>query len=117
MSENRAKQKAVLSAEVPEPDTVNVTVDGAKKYYIQALACLCLTVSKKLETPLPRLLGEIGVQGSLAHVNPKRWVKDSSGLIICPECGEEHSWIDYRASYCDTCGTRLLPEEGNEDYA
>ena len=42
----------------------------------------------------------------------KRWIKDGSGCIICPVCGEEHSWIDYRASYCEICGTELMPEEG-----
>lgn len=55
------RPKAVLTATVPAEDVVNVSVDGAKKYYVSALACLCLNVSKKLDTPLPRLLGEIGV--------------------------------------------------------
>lgn len=59
MSEGNAKQKVVLSAEVPEPGTVNVTVDGAKKYYIQALAYLSLSVARKLDKPLPQLLGEV----------------------------------------------------------
>lgn len=57
------------------------------------------------------------VEGPLAalaesNIPTKRWIKDSTGTIICPECGEEHGWIDYRARFCDTCGTELLPEEG-----
>ena len=36
-----------------------------------------------------------------------RWVKDDSGVIYCSECGEEHEWEDYRASYCDTCGAKM----------
>lgn len=59
MSEAKAKQKAVLSAEVPEPGIINVTVDGAKKYYVQALALLSLSVSRKLNKSLPQLLGEV----------------------------------------------------------
>ena len=58
MSETNSKQKAALSADVMDFG-VNVTVEGAKKYYIQALACLSLSVSKKLEKPLPQLLGEV----------------------------------------------------------
>ena len=48
------------------------------------------------------------------HEESKRRIRESSGTIVCPVCGEEHEWLDYRASYCDTCGTKLLPEEGNE---
>lgn len=42
-----------------------------------------------------------------------RWIKDSGGTIICSECGEEHEWETYRASYCDTCGAKMS-WEGDE---
>lgn len=41
------------------------------------------------------------------------WIKDSSGVIICSECGEEHEWQDYRASYCDTCGAKMSWEDND----
>lgn len=79
MSEAKAKQKAVLSAEVPEPGIINVTVDGAKKYYVQALACLCLFVSKKLDRPIPQLLCDVALHfwGSCAVESiPHRILKE-----------------------------------------
>ena len=44
-----------------------------------------------------------------------RWIKDPSGVIICPECGEEHDWETFRASFCDSCGAELDPEEGYDE--
>lgn len=35
------------------------------------------------------------------------WIKDKSGVIYCSKCEEEHAWLDYRASYCDTCGAKM----------
>ncbi len=49
-----------------------------------------------------------------ADVRPERhgrWIKDSGGTIACSECGEEHEWETYRASYCDTCGAKMSWEE------
>lgn len=49
-----------------------------------------------------------------ADVRPERrgrWIKDSGGTIICSECGEEHEWETYRASYCDTCGAKMSWED------
>lgn len=43
-----------------------------------------------------------------------RWIKDSSGVIVCSECGEEHEWETYRASYCDTCGAKMSWEEDED---
>lgn len=51
-----------------------------------------------------------------ADVAPVRhgwWVRDDSGVIYCSECGEEHDWDEYRATYCDTCGAKM---DGKEDY-
>ena len=53
-----------------------------------------------------------GRDGRNGKEGANRWIKDGSGTIFCPVCGEEHSWIDYRAKFCDTCGAELLPEEG-----
>lgn len=39
-----------------------------------------------------------------------KWINDDSGVIVCSECGEEHEWQDYRASYCDTCGAKMEGE-------
>lgn len=44
-----------------------------------------------------------------AVVRPERhgrWIEEGD-IQICSECGEEHSWQDYRASYCDTCGAKM----------
>lgn len=49
-----------------------------------------------------------------ADVRPERhgrWIKDSGGTIACSECGEEHEWETYRASYCDTCGAKMSWKE------
>ena len=35
-----------------------------------------------------------------------RWIEDGD-VQICSECGEEHEWVDYRASFCDNCGARM----------
>ena len=55
---------------------------------------------------------------ALRTQQPKRgrWIKDSSGVIICSECGEEHEWLDYRASFCEDCGAmmdREVPTDGD----
>lgn len=31
---------------------------------------------------------------------------------ICSNCGEEHEWDAYRASFCDTCGAKM---DGGEE--
>ena len=42
-----------------------------------------------------------------------RWIVDDSGVIICSECGAEHEWLDYRATFCEDCGAKM--DGGNED--
>lgn len=39
-----------------------------------------------------------------------RWLEDD-GVQICSNCGEEHEWVDYRASWCDCCGARMDLDE------
>lgn len=48
----------------------------------------------------------------VAPVRHGRWVRDDSGVICCSECGEEHDWDEYRATYCDACGAKM---DGKED--
>lgn len=42
-----------------------------------------------------------------------RWIKDKNGVIYCSECGEEHAWLDFRATYCDVCGAKM--DGGGDD--
>lgn len=51
-----------------------------------------------------------------ADVRPERhgeWVDIGDGYVACSECGEEHGWQDYRASYCDTCGAKMSWEDND----
>ncbi len=41
------------------------------------------------------------------------WKKDGD-VFVCSECGEEHEWIDYLASFCDECGADM--RESNARY-
>lgn len=41
------------------------------------------------------------------------WKKEGD-VFVCSECGEEHEWIDYRASFCDECGADM--RESNARY-
>lgn len=46
---------------------------------------------------------------SAADVAPVRrghWIEEN-GCQICSECGEEHEWDEYRATYCDVCGAKM----------
>lgn len=44
----------------------------------------------------------------VVEVRHGRWIKDGEdGPVYCSECGEEHEWGDFRASYCDTCGAKM----------
>lgn len=50
----------------------------------------------------------------VAPVRRGRWIKDGEdGPVYCSECGEEHEWGDYRATYCDTCGAKMDGGQGN----
>lgn len=35
-----------------------------------------------------------------------RWIKDGD-VVVCSECGEEHAWDEYRATYCEDCGAKM----------
>ena len=53
-----------------------------------------------------------------ADVRPERhgrWIEDEKyGIVICSECGEEHAWEDYRASYCEDCGAKMDGKDTNK---
>lgn len=34
------------------------------------------------------------------------WIEDGD-TQICSNCGEEHEWDTYRASFCDACGAKM----------
>lgn len=44
---------------------------------------------------------------NLAEVKRGKWIIDEDGVVICSECGEEHTWDDFRPPYCDMCGARM----------
>ena len=35
------------------------------------------------------------------------WITDEEGYITCSNCGEEHTWDEFRPPYCDMCGARM----------
>ena len=35
-----------------------------------------------------------------------QWI-EQVGMQICSNCGEEHTWDDFRAAYCDCCGAKM----------
>lgn len=41
-----------------------------------------------------------------------RWIPNEE-CVVCSECGEEHCWEDYRASYCEDCGAKMDGGEEN----
>lgn len=43
-----------------------------------------------------------------SSLRPKgEWITYENGVVVCSNCGEEHEWIDYRASFCDNCGADM----------
>ena len=43
----------------------------------------------------------------VVEVKHGHWITDENGIVICSECGEEHAWDEYRATYCEDCGTKM----------
>lgn len=48
------------------------------------------------------------------RVRHGRWIKDGD-VVVCSECGEEHAWEEYRASYCEDCGAKMDLEDDKTD--
>lgn len=42
----------------------------------------------------------------VALVKHAHWI-EQDGMQICSDCGEEHTWDDFRAAYCDCCGAKM----------
>lgn len=42
----------------------------------------------------------------VAPVVHGRWIEED-GYQVCSNCGEEHCWDEYRASFCDCCGAKM----------
>lgn len=42
----------------------------------------------------------------VAPVVRAHWI-EQDGMQICSNCGEEHTWDDFRAAYCDCCGAKM----------
>lgn len=50
----------------------------------------------------------------VAPVRHGHWIEDGD-CQICSECGEEHCWGEYRATYCDSCGALMDGKVGDEN--
>ena len=48
----------------------------------------------------------------VAPVIHAKWIEDGEGTQTCSNCGEEHCWGEYRATYCDCCGALMDLMEG-----
>ena len=35
------------------------------------------------------------------------WIEYDNGIQVCSNCGEEHSWEEYRPTYCEDCGAYM----------
>ena len=78
--------------------------------------------AKKLFDDIPPFIGMTGkcVQEMLdkvptvdaVEVVHGRWIKDGE-VVVCSNCGEEHAWDEYRATYCEDCGAKM--DGGVED--
>lgn len=44
-----------------------------------------------------------------------RWIEEGD-VVVCSECGEEHAWDSYRATYCEDCGAKMDWEEGESGW-
>ena len=49
----------------------------------------------------------------VALVKRAHWI-EQDGMQICSNCGEEHTWDDFRAASCDCCGANM---DGGADNA
>ena len=86
---------------VPLAD-IYMVIAGHSNYHGDAIlaALTCIAEGKQVNAVKP-LETETGRHG--------RWIEDGD-CQICSECGAEHSWIDYRASFCEDCGAKMDKE-------
>ena len=84
--------------------------------YIRAVV-VAKAIADKYGIPLGDLVDTIAdiPAADVAPVRRGRWIEEA-GIQICSECAEEHEWEDYRAPYCDTCGSKMA-EKAVKDEA
>lgn len=41
------------------------------------------------------------------------WITDEKGYVTCSNCGEEHTWDEFRPTHCDMCGAKMKEGEFN----
>ena len=66
-------------------------------------------VSERHKIPLSELV-DIFAEVPTADVKEVKhgeWITDKDGFVICSECGEEHTWDDFRPPFCDMCGAPM----------
>ena len=50
----------------------------------------------------------------VALIKHAHWIEQGE-TQICSNCGEEHTWSDYCAAYCDCCGAHMRIERYEND--
>lgn len=72
-------------------------------------------VSRRHKIPLSELLDTFAEvpTADVKEVKHGEWITDKDGFVTCSECGEEHTWDDFRPPFCDMCGARM--DGGNEE--
>lgn len=71
--------------------------------------CRSEIVSERHKIPLSELVDTFAQvpPADVKEVKHGEWITDEDGFVICSECGEEHTWDDFRPSFCDMCGARM----------
>lgn len=66
-------------------------------------------VSERYKIPLSELLDTFAEvpTADVKEVKHGEWITDKDGYVTCSEFGEEHTWDDFRPTFCDMCGARL----------
>ena len=63
---------------------------------------------------VPMALEEaINIINNMSEREKGHWI-ENDGYQICSNCGEEHCWEDYRASFCDCCGADMRQREDED---
>ena len=62
------------------------------------------SIFKKLDKECEEFINNADVN-LVVHAH---WIEENDGTVqICSNCGEEHEWQEYRATYCEDCGARM----------
>lgn len=75
-------------------------------------------VSERHKIPLSELVDTFAKvpPADVKEVKHGEWITDKDGFVICSECGEEHTWDDFRPTFCDMCGARMDDGRLKNDY-